>query len=313
MENLRGSLLMIFAMVCFAMEDMFVKLLADRIPVGEILMIFALGGGAIFAAAAVWRGDGLWSRDLLAASVIGRNLGEIIGTVGYILAVALTPLATASAILQATPLVVTLGAAIFLKEPVGWRRWSAIIVGFIGVLIVIQPGGEAFDPLSILAVIGVIGLAARDVVTRKVPKSISSMQLSAYGFLILAPAGWAMMVVMGDEFVALTRGEMLWISGGIAFGTVGYYALIAAMRIGEASVITPFRYMRLLMAIAISALVFDEPATMWTMIGGAVIVVSGLYSLLREQRLKRRAARERARGVLTVAKEDVAEVGGPLL
>ena len=291
MENLRGSLLMIFAMVCFALEDMFVKLLTERIAVGEILVIFALGGGAIFAIAAVWRGDGLWSRDLLAGSVVWRNLGEIVGTVGFISAVAFTPLATASAILQATPLAVTLGAAVFLKEPVGWRRWTAIWVGFIGVLIVIQPGGETFDPLSILAVIGVIGLAARDVVTRKVPKAISSMQLSAYGFLSLAPAGWLMMWVMGDHFIAPNTREWLWILGGIAFGTVGYYALIAAMRIGEASVITPFRYMRLLMAIAIAALVFGEPLSIWTLIGGAVIVASGLYTLLREQRIKRQTAR----------------------
>jgi drug/metabolite transporter (DMT)-like permease len=305
MENLRGALLMILAMVCFAIEDMFVKLLADRLAVGEILIIFALGGGAIFAAAAIWRGDGLWSRDLLAGSVIGRNLGEIIGTIGYMLAVVFTPLATASAILQATPLAVTLGAAVFLKESVGWRRWTAISVGFIGVLIVIQPGGDAFDPLSVLAVIGVIGLAARDVVTRRVPKTISSMQLSAYGFLILAPAGWILMAVMGDTFIGPAAKEWLWISGGIAFGVVGYYALIAAMRIGEASFITPFRYMRLLIAIAISALVFGEPATMWTLIGGTVIVGSGLYTLLREQRVKRRAVR--------AAKQAALEAAGPLI
>ncbi len=292
MENLRGAVLMTFAMVCFALEDMFVKLLTSSdspLAVGEVLAIMGLGGGLIFAAAAVWRGDGLLSRDLAHPAVIWRNLGELVGTVGFISAVAFTPLATASAILQATPLAVTLGAALFLGERVGWRRWSAIVAGFIGVLIVIQPGGATFDPLSVLAVVGVIGLAARDVVTRKIPKTITSMQLSAYGFLTLAPTGLAMVWVMNERLTAPSLSQSLWLAGGIFFGVLGYYALIAAMRIGEASFITPFRYMRLLMAVAISAVVFDEPATRWTLIGGAIIVASGLYTLLREQ-AKRRAA-----------------------
>ncbi len=295
MENLRGSLLMVFAMVCFATEDMFVKMLTQHLAVAEVLVLLGLGGGLVFAAAAVWRGDRLISRDLGNRPVMLRNLMEVVGTIGFVCAIAFTPLAMASAILQATPLVVTLGAAVFLKEPVGWRRWTAIVVGFIGVLIVIRPGAEAFDPLSILAVIGVIGLAARDLATRVVPKSISSMQLSAYGFLALVPSGLLLMPLMGDHWVMPTLGQWGWLVGGMIFGVMGYYALIAAMRIGEASVITPFRYSRLVVAVVISAVVFDEPAGTYTLIGGAVIVASGLYTLLREMHVKRRAKRNEKR------------------
>lgn len=288
MENLRGSLLMVAAMAGFAVEDMFVKTVAARVPVGEILVVLGAGGAVLFALAALYRRDRLFSADLLSGPVVLRNLGEVIGTIGFILAVALTPLAQASAILQATPLAVTLGAALFLGEKVGWRRWSAILVGFAGVLIVIRPGLSGFNPLSLFAVLGVAGLAARDVVTRRVPKSISSMQLSTYAFAVLVPAGFAMTWVMEETMVMPAAGDALRLIGALIFGVAGYYALVAAMRIGDVAVITPFRYTRLLIALVIGWLVFDEPADAMTLLGGAVIVASGLYTFAREARVRRR-------------------------
>lgn len=287
MENLRGSILMIAAMAGFALEDMFVKALATRLPVGEILALLGGGGAMIFAAIALYRGDRLFSRDLLAGSVVLRNLGELVGTIAFVSAIAFTPLAQASAILQATPLAVTLGAALFLGETVGWRRWSAITVGFIGVLIVIRPGTEGFSELSLFAVVAVIGLAARDVATRRVPRAITSMQLATYGFGVLVPAGLVVAAVADTPLLTPAPLELAQIAGGLIVGTLGYYALIAAMRIGEVSVITPFRYTRLLFALIIGWLVFSEPVDAATLIGGAVIVASGLYTLMREARLRR--------------------------
>src|SRR6056297_1665102 len=187
MENLRGSILMVLAMAGFALEDMFIKRLADTLPVGQIIIFLGFGGALIFGAITMAQGRGLWSRDLLSRPVLLRNFGEIVGTLGFVTAIALTPLSSASAILQATPLAVTLGAALFLGEAVGWRRWSAILVGFLGVLMVIRPGLEGFEPASLFAVQGVIGLAIRDLATRAVPRSISSMQLSTYAFATLVP------------------------------------------------------------------------------------------------------------------------------
>ncbi len=279
---------MVAAMAGFAMEDMFVKTVALRIPIGEIMSFLGFAGALIFAMAALYRRDRLLSRDLLAGPVVARNLGELVGTIGFMLAVALTPLAQASAILQATPLAVTLGAALFLGEKVGWRRWSAILVGFAGVLVVIRPGFSGFDPLSLFAVIGVIGLAARDVVTRKVPRSISSMQLSTYAFATLVPAGFGTVAVMGQTLVLPDAADGARLFGALIFGVAGYYALVAAMRIGDVAVITPFRYTRLVMALFIGWLVFDEPADTMTLLGGTIIVASGLYTLMREARLRPR-------------------------
>ena len=192
MENLRGSLLMVAAMAGFALEDMFVKELARGLPIGMVLALLGLGGSTIFGILAKIRGDRLISRDLLAGPVLLRNFSELLGTMCFVSAIALTPLAQASAILQATPLAVTLGAALFLGEQVGWRRWSAILVGFIGVMIVIRPGTEGFSSLSLLAVAAVVGLAARDVATRRVAKSVSSMQLATYGGAAVVQAGFVM-------------------------------------------------------------------------------------------------------------------------
>lgn len=288
MENVRGSLLMVLAMAGFALEDMFVKSLSERLPVGEVLALLGAGGAMLYASLAIYRRERLISGDLLRGAVIGRNLTELIGTMAFVCAIAFTPLAQASAILQATPLAVTLGAALFLGEQVGWRRWLAIIVGFVGVLIVIRPGTEGFSVLSLLAVAAVIGLAARDVITRRVPKTISSLQLATYGFASVVPAGFFLMWLRGNGFVAPAMMDWAQIGGAILFGTGGYYALIAAMRIGEVSVITPFRYTRLLFALVIGWLVFAEPVDQATLWGGAVIVASGLYTLWRQARARRR-------------------------
>ncbi|MDX5382430.1 MAG: DMT family transporter [Rhodobacterales bacterium] len=291
MENLRGSLLMTVAMLGFAIEDMFIKLLSATVPLGMVLILLGVGGAVVFAILALMRGDALFSRDLLARSVLIRNAGELIGTVGFITAIALTPLSSASAILQATPLVVTLGAALFLGEQVGWRRWSAILVGFAGVILIIRPGFDAFEPASLFAVMGVVGLALRDLATRTVPRSISSMQLSTYAFLTLVPAGIGMLAFTGDAPRVLNGLEWLLIAAALAFGVLSYYAIVAAMRMGDVAVITPFRYSRLVFALCFGVLFFGERPDMATLAGSALIVASGIYTFWREARLRRNAAR----------------------
>lgn len=287
MENLRGAILMTAAMLGFAIEDMFIKMLSATVPLGMVLILLGAGGAAVFAALALMRGDALFSRDLLARSVLIRNTGELIGTVGFVSAIMLTPLSSASAILQATPLVVTLGAALFLGEQVGWRRWSAILVGFAGVLLIIRPGLEAFEPLSLLALLGVFGLALRDLATRTVPRSISSMQLSTYAFATLVPAGLGMLAFTGDSLRMLTPLEWLMMAAALGFGVLAYYAIVAAMRMGDVAVITPFRYSRLVFALIFGMVFFGERPDLATLAGSALIVASGIYTFWREARLQR--------------------------
>ncbi|MEM1302393.1 MAG: DMT family transporter, partial [Pseudomonadota bacterium] len=150
--NLRGAALMSLAMALFALEDMMIKIMASDWPIGQIVLALGLGGTPIFMAMCKQKGLPLWQPDLAKPPVILRNVAELLGTFGFVTAIALIPLSTASAILQAAPLVVTLGAALFLGETVGWRRWTAILVGLFGVLLIIRPGFAAFDPLALWAV-----------------------------------------------------------------------------------------------------------------------------------------------------------------
>lgn len=287
MDNIRGSALMIVAMLGFAFEDMFIKLIAGALPVGEILILLGGGGGIVFAFIARAYGDKLWSRDLLRPVVLIRNAGEVVGTLGFVTAVALTPISSASAILQATPLAVTIGAALFLGETVGWRRWLAIGAGLCGVLLVVRPGLDGFDVNSLFAVQGVIGLAIRDLATRRVPRTITSRQLATYAFLVLVPTGAIVMWFAQTPMVMPEPVNIARLIAAVIVGVAAYYMLVAATRIGQMSLIAPFRYTRLVFALTIGLVVFDENPDALTLLGAAIIVTSGIYTLWREARLRR--------------------------
>jgi drug/metabolite transporter (DMT)-like permease len=213
----------------------------------------------------------------------------MLGSVCFVVALALVPLVTATAIFQAMPLAVTMGAALFLGEQVGWRRWTAILVGFAGVMVIIRPGAPGFEPAALLAVGAVLGLAARDLFTRRIPSRIDTMLLTAWGFLAVALVGGAQLLATGGA-VMPTAGDALMLLGALAFGTVGYWWLTESTRLGELSAIMPFRYARLLFALIIGVVVFSERPDAWTLGGAALIVGSGIYAVLRERARARAAA-----------------------
>ena len=285
MENLRGALLMVLAMLGFALEDTFIKLMADAVPVGQIILMIGFGGSLVFAGVVLAKGESLLSRDMMTIPILLRALGEIFGTICFISAIVLTPLSSASAILQATPLVVTLGAALFLGEKVGWRRWSAIFVGLCGVTLIIRPGLESFEVLSLLALGAVICLGVRDLATRRVPKTISTMQLSFLGFAAVVPAGALMLIATQTPFKPVEGAALFYFIAALSIGLFAYYAIVAAMRVGEVSFVTPFRYTRLLFASVIGISIFDESPDVQTLLGATVIVASGIYTVWRERKL----------------------------
>ena len=282
--NLRGSLWMVAAMAGFAVEDMFLKSAARSVPVGQILMIFGTGGMLAFAALAARRGERVLHPAILTKPILLRALFEVMGRLFYTLAIALTPLSSASAILQATPLVVVMGAALIFGEKVGWRRWTAIALGFVGVLIILRPGLEGFTPLSLLAVLGTIGFAGRDLATRAAPPVLSNMQLGVYGFAMMVPTGAALLLWSGGAVMPSPLAATQ-LAAATAVGVTGYYALTAAMRMGDVSVIAPFRYTRLVFALIFAATVFGERPDAATLLGSAVIVASGIYTLIRSRRV----------------------------
>lgn len=277
---------MVLAMAAFSMEDMFIKAASKTLPIGQILVLFGLGGTLAFIVFTLQRREAVFHPAILSRPVLVRALCEVVGRLFFTLAIAFMPLSTASAILQTTPLVVVMGAAILFGEKVGWRRWLAILIGFVGVVLIIRPGLEGFEPVSLFAVLGMLGFAGRDLATRAAPPVLSNMQLGVYGFFILIPTGLAMMLYNGlAVWPSLSSGFQL--LGATVFGVVAYYALTVAMRTGEVSVVTPFRYTRLVFALILGAVVFAERPDALTLVGSAIIVGGGVYALLRSRRVAR--------------------------
>lgn len=214
---------------------------------------------------------------------------EIIGRLFYVLAIAVIPLSAATVILQATPLVVVAGATLVFGEKVGWRRWSAIVIGLIGVIIIVQPGTDSFSALSLLAVIGMIGFAGRDLASRAAPKSLNTLILGFYGFIAVIVAGVLYALWRGETFVIPDARATLFMAAAVGAGVTAYSFLMKAMRTGEVSAVTPFRYTRLLFGIGLGIALFGESLTMPMLIGSGLIVASGLVILWRGQ--ERGAAR----------------------
>ncbi|TRW98386.1 DMT family transporter [Paracoccus sp. M683] len=289
--NMRAAMLMVLGMALFAIEDLFLKLLSGHLPVPQLLAMFGLLGWLLFSLLLRRRGRRFWTRDLLLLPVILRTLGELIGGFGFVAALALTDLSSTSAILQALPLALVLGGALFLGEQVGWRRWLSVLLGFAGVLMILRPGSDAFQPASLLALIGVAGLTLRDLVTRLVPAHVPSDQLSAAAYAMFVPGGVVLTLMGGQPVLIPEGGQLAQLVCAALIGGAGYAAMVAATRAGQASVIAPFRYARLVFALLIAAVVLGERPDGWTLAGAGLIAVAGAYAMWREARLGRRNAR----------------------
>lgn len=272
---------MVFSMGAFAVEDMLLKsLTASGLPLGQALMVIGIGGSLLFSAFAIRHNERIFHPALWTKPLLLRSACEVVGRIFYSLAFVLTPLSTATAVLQATPLVVALGAVVMFGERVDWRRWLAIIGGFLGVLLILRPGMEGSTPASLLAVLGMLGFAGRDLATRASPAAMSHRQLGVIGFLMLATAGALILSWTGGATWPAGRTQGI-LALTIVIGAAAYYALTIAMRTGDISFVAPFRYFRLLFAMIIGMIVFHERPDLLTLAGSAIIVASGLYTVLR--------------------------------
>ncbi|WP_289080267.1 DMT family transporter [uncultured Sulfitobacter sp.] len=279
--NMLGSIWMIASMAIFAIEDAFVKAASNALPVGQILIIFGLGGAVMFASMARLNNEPLFIKDVVSRPMRIRVVFEIIGRLFYVLAIAVTPLSSATVILQATPLVVVAGAAMVFGERVGWRRWSAIFIGLVGVIVIIQPGTDSFSMLSVLAIVGMIGFAGRDLASRAAPATLSTSILGLYGFLSIVVAGSIFSIWQGASFVLPDVYTSFNLAGAILSGVAAYSCLMKAMRTGEVSAVTPFRYTRLLFGITLGVVLFGESLSSTMLLGSGMVVFSGLFIIWR--------------------------------
>lgn len=275
---------MITSMAFFAVEDSLIKFVTSTIPIGQILIMFGLGGALIFLLVAHFKNEKIMLRDMLLLPMYVRALFEIIGRLFYVLAISLIPLSTATVIIQATPIVVVAGAAIIFGEKVGWRRWTAILLGLFGVIVIIQPTAESFSFLSVLALIGMIGFVGRDLASRAAPENLSVFILGLHGFIALAFSGLIYTIWDDANFVMIDIDTIGFMVGAVVFGVAAYSCLMKAMRTGEVSAVTPFRYTRLIFGVSLGVFFFNESLNYSTVLGTILIVISGLFILSRNKR-----------------------------
>jgi drug/metabolite transporter (DMT)-like permease len=282
-NNIKGAIYMSAAMAGFGFNDMLVKAATKSLATGEIILIRGAISTLLVFLLALHMGALRPIRAVLSPMLALRVLAEVTATFTYIYALGQLPLANAGAILQFLPLAVTLGAAIFLGEPVGWRRWGAILAGFVGVLLIIRPGPDGFSVASFLALACVFAAAGRDIATKRLPAGIptvfvtliTSAAVTIGGGIFIQPlGGWETPPLLDAVYLALAAVCLM----------VGYLGLITAMRTGEISFIAPFRYTYMIWALILSFTIFGDVPDTFMLLGCAIVVASGIYTFYRENR-----------------------------
>ncbi len=271
------------AMAGFTVNDAITKAVSSELNIGQILLVRGLFAMVLIAALAVHRKAIRSFRALLVWPVALRVIGEIGGTLTYVAAISQIPLANASAIFQALPLVITLGAALVFGEPVGWRRWLAIAAGFIGVLVIVRPGAEGFSQPALLALASVGFCTVRDLATRRIPKELPSVFITLLTTVTVTTAGAVILVPLGG-WKAPSGHALGLLALAAVLILIGYQCIIIALRSGDISAVAPFRYSALLWAMLLGYLIFGHKPDGPMVMGAAIIVLSGLYAFYRERK-----------------------------
>lgn len=295
-DNRRGILAVLAAMALFCANDTLVKLATVSMPVSEVITIRS-GFATVLAFGLVAAQGTLGQLRLVGSPLIaGRAVLEAFVACGFITALAQLPLATITVIGQSTPLITTALVAALGLEAVGWRRWSATLVGFAGVLVVLRPTSANVDAYGLLALVSAGGSAARDLMTRSIGFHISSTVITLTATISVTVAGAVLGLVgaaAGESWLAPGWRESAYLVGAAVLVTAGNYANVVAFRGSEMSLVSPFRYTVILWAIVFGLIAFGQVPDAPAMAGAALIVASGIYTIHRE-RVRRAALDARA-------------------
>ncbi|OED44615.1 hypothetical protein AB833_01090 [Chromatiales bacterium (ex Bugula neritina AB1)] len=279
--NIRASLYMMLSMMGFTVNDSLIKSLDGSLGVSQIMAVRGALLSVLIGIIIVQQNLHKRLPELLSKKILFRSATEVLATLCFLSALSILPFATIAAILQSLPLAVAVGAAVFLSEPVGWRRWVAIGIGFIGVLIIIRPGMNGFQATSLLVLLSVVFAAARDLVTRTLPESLPSLLVSAVTTVAICLSGVALTTIQGD-WRPVSSQQLFTLSLASFFLFFGYQFIVMAMRTGEVAYVVPYRYTSLIWAIALGYLFFNEIPDQLTILGSAIVIATGLFTLYRE-------------------------------
>ena len=280
--NRRGILCMAGAMTCFVVNDAFVKYVSQSVPIAQMVFVRSIFVTLIIFAIA--RATGATSRmaDAVRPRVLLRAVIDASATLLYLAALVHLPIANATAINLAAPLFMTVFAVMFLREQVNLARWLAILAGFAGVVLIIQPRAEGFNAWALLSLAATVLHATRDLLTRGIPQGIPSI-------LITVAATVSACVMSGiwtftQGWRPIDGSTLLLVACAAVFVSAGFYLIVASMRQGEMSVIGPFRYTGLLVALVLGYAIWGDIPNLMAWAGIVLMMASGLYILLGERR-----------------------------
>lgn len=286
-SNIRAAVFMMLAMGLFTIGDSITKLLSDQMNSGQYMFMRGAFATLIIGAYAYRKGS--LKHIPYDRMTTLRVAGELVATTSYIYVLSLVSQAFASAVFQATPILVTLAAALFLSEKVGWRRWLCIFAGLIGVMVILNPAGNNQVTLLSFSVLLVSMIAAviRDIATRRVPSHIPTLYISTLTSLVITLAGAVLFYPLGGWQSMNLYSVSLCLLAAILL-LLGYNFIIIAMREGEISFVSPFRYTSLIWAIVLSVIIFSDIPSLSTIIGAVIVISSGIYMVYRESVLNKR-------------------------
>ncbi len=289
-DNLRGALYMNLSMFSFTVNDTFMKAVTHTLPLYQTIAmrgVIAMIGMLLIARLTGKLTFAISVSDLKLISV--RSLADVVATVLFLTALQHMQLANLSAIMQAMPLAVTLGAALWFKDRIGWRRMTAILIGFVGVMIIINPGSEGFDGWALVGLGSVLAVVVRDLSVRPLSRTVPSIMVAiGAGFAVFC-MGLIGSAFQGWQPVDAVQGAQV-LGAGLML-TLGYLSSVMAMRVGDIGFVAPFRYSSLLWAILLGWLIFRTLPPANAIVGAGIVVATGIYTLLRERKLRQRAAR----------------------
>jgi len=286
MGNAYGIMAMALAVVVFIASDALVKFVGASLPSAQTIGVYSLFATLWLALALVASGAWRQMRRVADRHLAIRTVLGCVGIYTYLVALFHIPIGMATAIKLSSPLMMTALAVVLLKETVNWRLWAAVIAGFAGVLLVIQPRPGSLDLWLWLVLLATAANALRDVMTRVVSAAVPALIIAFAGSALSAVVGCVWAVVEGWR--PMTGLQLVILCAGSVLLAAGYQLIVLAMRLGEVSVVGSFRYTAILWAVAIGYVVWGEVPNALAVAGIAVIVASGLYIVGRE--------RSRARG-----------------
>ena len=280
-ENFRGALLMMTCMSAFVLNDAFVRLAGNTLPLAQILFLRGLLTTLILLTLAIYLGtfgDRVIKGDKW--KIFFRSVAEALTAYFFLTAVMNMPFANVTALLQILPMTVTLAAAFVFKEKVSALRIILIIIGFFGVILIINPSSEGFNLYSGYALISVILITIRDLITRKLSVEVSTLlpTVSASLGVLL----FSILLMIKTPIQPLNVQNSFFIIFAAFFIIFGYYTAVLVMRIGDISFVSPFRYSAIIFALLIGLVFFNEWPDLVALIGILIVTASGGILLYRK-------------------------------